>query len=53
MICPVCGVNTKRLRFSMARRGYRHNPLVCQVCRRKEDGLPWRLWRVLQMLKLY
>lgn len=50
MICGKCGRETKRLRLGGA--PY-YLTLICRVCRRREDGNPWRVFWLLQKIGIY
>lgn len=55
MTCPDCEFEAKHLRVAM-NNGYLIGAtikLICRTCRRKQDGRPWRWFRVLQVLGLY
>jgi ribosomal protein L37AE/L43A len=47
MICENCKQKTKNSRY-VSGLGW-----ICRVCYRKENGLRWRWFRLLQILKFY
>lgn len=56
MTCPTCGVETKNLKVKANDTEHllgNHTTLICRVCRRKQDGKAWRVFRVLQRIGIY
>lgn len=57
MICYKCKTKTKNLRYGQAipfgDGSGSYTPLLCRVCRRKQDGRRWRIFRLLQIFRLY
>lgn len=58
MKCNFCGIETKTKNLEIKVNdghliGLNGAILICCVCRRRQDGDPWRFFRLLQILKLY